>query len=442
MSCKPTPVQKILLARLTDTLSEKSTQQLSRIGVITVPPQLEADIRDAFESQSRKITDISLRPELAIRTLTDIHQQNPHLIIMMIIGGENPEECSELPVESYASGGTTSPSPNERTEPVLHHRLGVTRTDSGGRGLTGGENLIGNSSTMARLRAFVANVAKTECNVLITGETGTGKELVADLIHRNGSRMGKPFVKVNCAAIPDSLLESEIFGYERGAFTGAYARTQGKLEQANTGTILFDEIGDMSPYAQAKVLRSIESGEVTRLGGRTPTKLDVRILAATNRDLESMAMQDHFRKDLFFRLNVARVHLPPLRDRKSDISKIAEHYLDHFNVTFGAEVTGLAQDTLEGFLTHDWPGNVRELRNLLEGVFVVKRSSQITAADLPDWFSERLKNKCSVIHESSKILSVLLATNWNKSKAAGQLHWSRMTLYRKLAKYNLHHVSN
>ena len=131
-----------------------------------------------------------------------------------------------------------------------------------------------------------------------------------------------------------------------------------------------------------------------------------------------------------------------IQRERSDISKIAEHYLDHFNVTFGAEVTGLAQDTLEGFLTHDWPGNVRELRNLLEGVFVVKRSSQITAADLPDWFSERLKNKCSVIHESSKILSVLLATNWNKSKAAGELHWSRMTLYRKLAKYNLHHVSN
>ena len=302
--------------------------------------------------------------------------------------------------------------------------------------------MIGSSATIARVRALVANVARTDCNVLLTGETGTGKELVADLIHKNGTRRGKPFVKVNCAAIPDSLLESELFGYERGAFTGAHSRTQGKLEQANTGTILFDEIGDMSPYAQAKVLRSIESGEITRLGGRAPTKLDVRILAATNRDLESMAMEDHFRKDLYFRLNVARVHLPPLRDRKADIPEIADHYLDHFNAAFRAEVTGLAQDTLEDFLSHDWPGNVRELRNLLEGVFVVKRSSQITAADLPDWFRERLKNKRSVIHESGKILSVLLATNWNKSKAAGQLHWSRMTLYRKLVKYNLHHAPN
>jgi DNA-binding NtrC family response regulator len=441
MSWKRTPVQKILLAKLTGPLSEKSTQQLSRIGVMTVPSQLETDIRDAFETRSAKFANISLPPELAVRTLTDIHQQDPHLIIMMIIGGENSGDCSALPVASTASDDATSPSTNERTETVLPG-IGVTRTDCSGRDLTGGENMIGSSATIAHVRTFVANVARTECNVLLTGETGTGKELVADLIHKNGSRMGKPFVKVNCAAIPDSLLESELFGYERGAFTGAYARTQGKLEQANTGTILFDEIGDMSPYAQAKVLRSIESGEITRLGGRTPTKLDVRILAATNRDLESMAMQDQFRKDLYFRLNVARVHLPPLRDRKSDIPEIADHYLDHFNSAFGAEVTGLAQDTLEGFFTHDWPGNVRELRNLLEGVFVVRRSSQITAADLPDWFSERLKNKHSVMQESSKILSVLLATNWNKSKAASQLHWSRMTLYRKLAKYNLHHISN
>ena len=262
--------KKVLLAKLTSSLSEKLTQQLSRFGVVTVAPQLETDIRDVVAKQLCELITLSLQPELAVRTLADIREKDPHLLILVIGGGEDSEECSPLAVRSPESGIGRRVSPNARTQAVLDH-LGVTRTDCGVSALTGGENMIGSSATIVRVRTLVANVARTECNVLLTGETGTGKELVADLIHKNGTRMGKPFIKVNCAAIPDSLLESELFGYERGAFTGAHSRTQGKLEQANTGTILFDEIGDMSPYAQAKVLRSIESGEITRLGGRAPT---------------------------------------------------------------------------------------------------------------------------------------------------------------------------
>jgi DNA-binding NtrC family response regulator len=303
--------------------------------------------------------------------------------------------------------------------------------------LTGGGRLIGVSLPTRNVREGIRNAAATDSNVLITGETGTGKELVAELIHRNSARTARPMVSINCAAIPDTLLESELFGYERGAFTGAVTSMPGKLEQAAGGTIFFDEIGDMSSYAQAKILRAIESREVHRLGGRRPIRLDMRVIAATNRDLDELAMNETFRKDLYFRINVARVHLAPLRERQSDIPLLIEHCVREFNRTFRANVRDVEPETMERLLSYDWPGNVRELRNVLESAFGSRPAARITWTDLPDWLRRRIGPSPAVPDEQVRILSALVGTNWNKSKAATQLCWSRMTLYRKLAKYQI-----
>lgn len=305
-------------------------------------------------------------------------------------------------------------------------------------GFSNDQPMIGNSAPMREIKAYLLKVAATDSSVFITGETGTGKELAAELIHRNSSRHKKPLVCINCAAIPESLVESELFGYSRGAFTGAVASTQGKFELAVGGTVLLDEIGDMSPYAQAKILRVIESKQFYRVGGKKSIPLDVRVIAATNQDTERLAAEDKFRKDLYYRLNVARIHLPPLRDRKEDIVSLIKHYINELNRRFGRHVEGLTDEALDAMLRYHWPGNVRELKNLLEATFINLPSGKIAFMDLPKVFRMRLKKTEELLKsERDRMLSALFATNWNKSKAAQKLHWSRMTLYRKMYRYNI-----
>ncbi|MGB7947061.1 MAG: sigma-54 dependent transcriptional regulator [Candidatus Binatia bacterium] len=322
-----------------------------------------------------------------------------------------------------------------------------------------GHRMIGESQAMREIRAAIGRVAATDSNVLVTGETGTGKKLVAELIHRNSLRAHQPFVCINCAAIPDSLLESELFGYERGSFTGAYSSSKGKLKFGDGGTIFLDEIGDMSAYAQAKILRVIESREVQRLGGKKNIPLDVRFIAATNKDLDQSVSEKTFRKDLYYRLNVAGIHLPLLSDRKEDIPDLCDHYIGAFNRHFARWVEGLTEETAEILLRYDWPGNVRELKNLLEATIgnfrcsqdgsasgscgqcpqVSLRCRQILFMDLPEQFRRRLSPaKALPLDERHPLLSVLISTNWNISKAAQKLQWSRMTIYRKMAKYHIH----
>jgi DNA-binding NtrC family response regulator len=304
--------------------------------------------------------------------------------------------------------------------------------------LTADRCLIGDSAPMREIKAYITQVAATDSHVLITGETGTGKELVAELIRHNSARRQQPFVCINCAAIPDTLLESELFGYEKGAFTGASTASEGKLKSADGGVIFFDEIGDMSPYAQAKILRAIESREMYRLGGKRPIGLNVRVIAATNQNLEQLVTKEKFRKDLYFRLNVARIHLPPLRERREDIVPLCHHYLHHLSQRFGRRVEGFTDEVLACLLRHDWPGNVRELKNVLEAILVKGPSRRIAIADLPTLFRLQCQDVGSAPQqERERLLSALFSTNWNVSKAAQQLHWSRMTLYRKLEKYRI-----
>jgi DNA-binding NtrC family response regulator len=298
--------------------------------------------------------------------------------------------------------------------------------------------MVGDSARMREIHDYIERVAGTESTVLITGETGTGKDLTAALIHQASRRRSKPLVQINCAAIPETLLESELFGYERGAFTGAHASNAGKVMLADGGTVLFDEIGDMSIHAQAKILRLLESGEIERLGGRRSVPVDVRVIAVTNQDLDRLMLDGRFRKDLYFRLNVARIHLPPLRERKEDITSLLDHYVGEFSRAVGREVVGVADDVLAALHRHDWPGNIRELRNLVEAIFLTLRSSRITALDLPGPY--RRPGDAGEIRsaaEREQLLAALAATSWNKSRTAEQLQWSRMTVYRKMAKYHL-----
>jgi len=320
----------------------------------------------------------------------------------------------------FAAASSDLPSPSKR-DPLM-----------------GAERMVGSGSAMQWLRQRLRRIAVSDSSLLVTGETGTGKELVAELVHRNSARRSKPFVSINCAAIPDNLLESELFGYERGAFTGADCAKQGKLKAAAGGTVFLDEIGDITPYAQAKLLRVLETKQVEPLGSVRGTPVDIRFVAATNRNIEQMVKEDKFRNDLFFRLNVVRVHLPPLRDRKEDIPSLLRHYIEVLRPHPAITVESIDGEALECLMAHDWPGNVRELRNLLESMFAEISSREITLAHLPAHLRSGDRHLSLLSgDEKEQLLRALASCNWNKSRVAARLKWSRMTVYRKMAKYKI-----
>jgi two-component system response regulator HydG/two-component system response regulator AtoC len=300
------------------------------------------------------------------------------------------------------------------------------------------DSIIGPSAIMRELKQDMLQIARSASTVLITGETGTGKELAAEFIHANSSRRKHALVCVNCAAIPDSLLESELFGHVKGAFTGAEEYRDGLLVSANGGTILLDEIGDMSLCAQAKILRVVEKKEVCRVGSNRGVPLDIRFVAATNHDLEAMANSGAFRKDLFFRLNVARIHLPPLRERAGDIPFLLHHYCRDLTKSSGGPPPEFSEDCLRHLQAYGWPGNIRELKNLVEVLFLRNLPETIAIENLPGHLRSLIETKADLSQgEREALVNALFSAKWNKSEAAKKLRWSRMTLYRKIAKYHV-----
>jgi len=303
---------------------------------------------------------------------------------------------------------------------------------------TGYRRVVGDSSEWRQVLTHATQVAVTETTVLLLGESGTGKEVVARFIHRASERKNGPFIALNCAALPEQLLEAELFGYERGAFTGAVQSKPGQLEQAAGGTLFLDEIGEMPLTAQSKILRVLEHREIQRLGSSRSHTVDIRVVAATNQPLEELVQHGRFRSDLFYRLNVARVHLPPLRERKEDIPGLIAHFLTVLNAQMGRQVVGLEPDVHDYLMEYQWPGNIRELRNLLEATLLTIRSSMIGFKDLPEDYQLKFSRiKVAPFQERERLVSALAATNWNISKTAQQLDWARMTVYRKLAQYGL-----
>jgi DNA-binding NtrC family response regulator len=296
---------------------------------------------------------------------------------------------------------------------------------------------IGTSKAMTQLREFIRRIAPSDAVVLVTGETGTGKECVVRLIHGLSRRAQGPLVAMNCASIPETMIEGELFGYERGAFTGATRAYSGKLKLADGGTLLLDEVGELSLAAQAKTLRAIETREAYRLGGRIPARFDARLVAATNRDLEREAEFGRFRRDLFYRLAVAQIRIPPLRERIEDIAVIARYLLTQLAAAAGKPDAWLDDGALDCLAGHDWPGNVRELRNAIEVALVVGRGGRIRARDLPAAVAAGRPASRRVTDQRARLLAALARARGNKSLAAQELACSRMTLYRWMARHQI-----
>ncbi len=312
-----------------------------------------------------------------------------------------------------------------------------------------GQELVGKSSVMEEIKALIRRVADTDSRVLITGESGTGKELVAAAIHGLSARKRGPFVRINCAAIPRDLIESEMFGHEKGSFTGATKQRRGKFELANGGTLFLDEVGDLSSEAQAKVLRAIEAGEIERVGGSETIPVDVRIIAATNHDLEEEVRQGSFREDLYFRLHVMPLHISPLRERTDDITPLVAHLLERFRTRHGLRAPNLTEPAISALLAYDWPGNVRELGNAVERLMILYPQLEIGAGEvwtvlprsrvvagaplaLEGALSEMLEN-----YEREIISKALIAADGNIAEAARKLSTDRPNLYRRMKRLGI-----
>ena len=311
--------------------------------------------------------------------------------------------------------------------------------------------IVGTSFAVRALLEQVERVGPTQARVLITGENGTGKELVARALHTRSTRSAAPFVEVNCAAIPSELIESELFGHMRGSFTGATQDRAGKFEQADGGTIFLDEIGDMALAAQAKVLRVLEDGEVTRIGGAKSRKIDVRVLAATNKDLAAEITAGRFREDLFYRLNVVPLHLPPLRERREDIALLVQHFVEGLTLRDGAPPRHVTPEALEALQKLDWPGNVRELRNTVERLLILAAGPQVTLADVERLTGRRAADAGGLggladaptfeefkhAAERAYLLLKLRQYDWNVSETARAIDMPRSNLYKKIERYHL-----
>ncbi len=302
------------------------------------------------------------------------------------------------------------------------------------------DEIIGKSDAMQEIYDLISQVAPTDSTVLITGESGTGKELIAQAIHGNSRRCYMPFIAVSCGALPDSLLESELFGYERGAFTGAEHTKKGRFEMADKGTLFLDEIGDISLKTQVNLLRVLQRKEFRRLGGQEEIKVDVRILAATNRDLKTAISENKFREDLFYRLNVISIPIPPLRNRKDDIPLLVKAFIRKYCLEMNKDPVKIAPSALTLLMDYDWPGNVRELENVIERALVIGRGKEIIPEDLPfsrkHLGSEKMPNSLKLM-EKMHIKRILEETDWNISKTARFLEIDRQTLYNKIAKYKI-----
>ncbi|HNW12938.1 MAG TPA: sigma-54 dependent transcriptional regulator, partial [Candidatus Rifleibacterium sp.] len=320
------------------------------------------------------------------------------------------------------------------------------------------DRFIGDSAATRMVKEKIEQVAKSDITVLIQGESGTGKELVAQAIQRQSGRASGPFVTLNCAALPENLIESELFGYEKGAFTGAAARKRGKFEIANGGTIFLDEIGDMALNTQAKVLRVIQEREVERLGGVKPLKVDVRIIAATHKDLKELIDRKQFREDLFYRINVVNIQLAPLRERSEDIPPLVEHFVKIAATKANREIKGVTPKAMTALKNFKWPGNVRQLQNIIEGAAVFIRNNMIDIDNLPeeirlgfapesttdmfDWIAEQIQQGRTLDDmvaqiEKEMISRTLRDVEGNQSKAAQILGIKRGTLQYKIKAYNL-----
>jgi two-component system nitrogen regulation response regulator NtrX len=382
-----------------------------------------------------------------IQTLKEIKSLKPDLPVIMISGHGN----IELAVKATRMGAydfLEKPLSLERVllaaQRALEKRTLEIEYKALKQDLIKKWRLIGNSQRMRQLREQIEMAAQSNSRVLILGESGSGKELVARLLHEKSKRVDKPFIEVNCAAIPQELIESELFGHEKGSFTGAFEKKKGKFELADEGTLFLDEVGDMSPSTQSKVLRVIETQEFQRVGGSRNIKVDVRIIAATNKDLVEEVRNGNFREDLLFRLNVIPIVVPPLREKKEDIPELVEFFLEYFAAEYGQKPKKITPEGLKMLEAYDWPGNIREIRNVIERLVIMTPSNTITPKNLvigelarSDYFSFKTLREARESFEKDFITKKLEKNNWNISKTAELLDIERSNLHRKIKAYGI-----
>ena len=384
-------------------------------------------------------------------TLTEIRRLRPDATVVMI-SGHGTIETAVKATRLGAYDFIEKPLSLEKTlltasRAIEHGRLERENVALRAR-LSARSEIIGESAVMRRLREDIATAAPSTGRVLIQGENGSGKELVARAIHALSARHGEPFVEVNCAAIPDELIESELFGHEKGAFTGAVARRRGRFEQAHGGTLFLDEIGDMSVRTQAKVLRALEEQSFERVGGKETIKVDVRVIAASNRELASMIGEGRFREDLYYRLNVIPIDVPALRARKDDVPLLVEHFTGVFCAENGKPPKRFDGEALAYFLAYDWPGNVRELRNMVERLVIMAPRETIVPDDLPPPLRPRDAEPIALAaarslkeardnFERAYILAELRVHDFNMTRTAERLGIERSHLYRKIKAYGI-----
>jgi two-component system nitrogen regulation response regulator NtrX len=393
------------------------------------------------------LLDIWLPGIDGIKTLEEIKALKPDLPIIMISGHGN----IELAVKATKIGAydfLEKPLSLERVllvaKRAFERRTLEMENKALKKDLTKKYRLIGNSPKMELLKEQIIMAAQSNSRVLIMGESGSGKELVARLLHENSNSAGNPFIEVNCAAIPQELIESELFGHEKGSFTGAFESKKGKFELADGGTLFLDEVGDMSPSAQSKVLRIIETQEFQRVGGSKNIKVDVRIIAATNKDLKEEVKKGNFREDLLYRLDVIPIVVPPMRERKEDIPLLVEHFLESFAAEYGKKPKKIAPEALKMLEAHDWPGNIRELRNVIERLVIMTPSDIITSKNLviaeptrQDYLSYKILKEARDAFEKDFITKRLEENNWNISKTAEILQVERSNLHKKIKAYDI-----
>jgi DNA-binding NtrC family response regulator len=406
------------------------------------------------------LTDLALgRGASGMDVLRASKEIRPETVVVMITA-HGSERIGVEAMKAGAEDYVPKPFDNDEIRLVVQRALDRTRLERENRLLLeqvqrqyGFESLIGSGRAMRRVFETIQKVAETDLTVLIRGESGTGKELVAQALHNRSSRKGRPFVAVNCAAISRELVESELFGHEKGAFTGADARRQGRFEAADGGTIFLDEIGDMAPETQAKVLRVLQERSFERVGGTKPIPVDVRVVAATHRNLEEEVRRERFREDLYYRLKVVEIELPPLRERPEDVPALAQRFLEQVTERLGREKKGFSEAALATLARHTWPGNVRELRNAVEQAAVLSSGSTIDEGDLnlsgavqatprapaapaDASFSEAKKHAVEGF-ERAYLLAALRRSGGNISRAAESIGMVRQSLQQKIRELGL-----
>ncbi|HCY83612.1 MAG TPA: two-component system response regulator [Desulfobacteraceae bacterium] len=396
------------------------------------------------------LLDMKMVKMSGMEALVQIHGYNPSLPVIIMTAYSSVDTAVEaLKIGAYDY--LTKPLDFDKLKLTIHRVFERIHLKTENRSLKDQlarekfrHNILGKSPAMAALLDTINMVAPTDANVLVNGESGTGKELVSAALHYNSMRKAAPYVRINCAAITETLLESELFGHERGAFTGADKKRKGKFLLADKGSILLDEIGEMSLAMQAKLLRVIQEKEITPVGSDRTIAVDVRVIAATNRDLTAMAAEKTFREDLYYRLNVVRIDIPPLRQRPEDIPELALHFLEDFSKKNKRDIRGFTPNAMDTLIRYAWPGNVRELMNAVERGVVLARTDYIRRTDLafieteetdPPPAEQDLSNISLSKVEEKAILSTLAAAEGNKSEAARRLGITRKTLLNKLKQY-------